>query len=386
MNVLKYVMLEGSGNMPKKIAILGAGAGGYAMSAELSQLGYKVNLYEHPDVADNLNPIIEKGGIDVIVPNSKENSGFVKITGKVTSDMKEAVEGVNLIMLVIPAQFRESFIRLLAPYVEDGQTIVVWQGYFSALQVAGIFKDMGMKKDVTICETDTLIYACKKTGSNKVLVKGKKDKVLVAAFPSNRNEDVLRDLKGIYPKCITAKNILETSLSNIGLTLHPASVLLNMYRVERKFYPYFENVGTLMYSNYDVTPGMAEVMEAVDRERIALGKKFDLKITTTKEALFDYYGTTGSNLYEVLLNCKPYQIQVPPNSIQHRFVTEEIPCGYVPLASLGDLIGVPTPTIKGMVAIACAAIKTDYWSEGLTIEKLGLAGKTAKEIIEYLNF
>ena len=241
--------------MPKKVAILGAGAGGYAMSAELAQLGYEVNLYEHPDVAENLRPIIEKGGINVIVPNLKEKSGFVKITGKVTSNMKEAVEGVSLMMLVTPAQFRKSFIRLLAPYIEDGQTIVVWQGYFYALQVAGIFKDMGVKKDVTICETDTLIYACKKTGSNIVLVKGKKDKVLLAAFPSNRNEDLLRDLRVIFPECITAKNILETSLSNIGLTLHPASILLNMYRVERKFYPYFDNIGTLMYSSYAGSKG-----------------------------------------------------------------------------------------------------------------------------------
>ena len=371
--------------MSKKIAILGAGAGGYAMAAELSQLGYEVNLYEHPDVADNLKPIIEKGGIDVITPNFKENSGFVKITGKVTFDIKEAVEGVNLIMLVTPAQFREHFIRLLAPYVENGQSIVVWQGYFSALQVANIFKDMGVKKDVNICETDSLIYACKKTGSNRVLVKGKKNKLLVAAFPSNRNENVLRDLKEIFPKFTNAKNVLEASLNNIGLTLHPPSVLLNMYRVERKFYPYFENIGTLMYSNYDVTPGMADVMEAIDAERVALGKKFDLRITTAKEALLDYYGATGRNLYEALLNCKPYQIQVPPTSIQHRFVTEEIPFGYVPLASLGDLIGVPTPTIKGMVAIACAAIKIDYWSEGLTMEKLGLAGMTIDKIIEYLN-
>ena len=371
--------------MPKKIAILGAGAGGYAMSAELSQLGYEVNLYEHPDVADNLKPVTDTGGIEVIVPNLKEKSGFVKIAGKVTSDMKEAVDGTNFIMLVTPAQFRESFIRLLASHVEDGQTIVVWQGYFSALQVAGIFKDMKVQKDVTICETDSLIYACKKTGANKVLVKGKKGKVLVAAFPSNRNEAVLRDLRAIFPECIAARNTLETSLSNIGLPLHPPVILLNMYRIERRFYPYFENVGTLVCSNYDVTPGMAAVMEAVDRERVALGEKFDLKIATVKETLFDYYGATGENLYETLLNCKPYQIQVPPTSIQHRFVTEEIPCGYVPLASLGDQIGVPTPTIKGMVSIASAALKKDYWSNGLTMEKMGLDGMTIDEIIENIN-
>ena len=82
-----------------------------------------------------------------------------------------------------------------------------------------------------------------------------------------------------------------------------------MYRVERKFYPYFEKIDGLMYSNYDVTPGMAEVMEAIDRERVALGEKFDLKIATAKENLFDYYGAMGENLYEALLNCKaPFRI------------------------------------------------------------------------------
>jgi len=38
-----------------------------------------------------------------------------------------------------------------------------------------------------------------------------------------------------------------------------------------------------------------------------------------------------------------------------------------------------------MAAIACAATGNDYWSKGLTMEKLGLAGKTAEEIIEYVN-
>lgn len=122
------------------------------MSAELSQVGYQVNLYEHPDVAANLDPIIEKGGINVIAetPSGEPlelpaggKSGFVKITGKVTSGMKEAVEGVDLIMLIVPSHFREALIKLFAPYLKDGQTILVWPSYFGALLVAKVLKDMG---------------------------------------------------------------------------------------------------------------------------------------------------------------------------------------------------------------------------------------------------
>jgi opine dehydrogenase len=380
--------------MFKKIAILGAGHGGHAMSAELSQVGYEVNLYEHPDVADNLKPIIEKGGINLIVHTpagepfegpAGGKTGFVKITGKVTSDMKEAVEGVDLIMLVVPAHVRESFIRLLAPHVEDGQTIVVWPGYFSAILTAKIFKDMGVEKDVTICETESLIYTCKKIGPAQVFVKGKKNKLLLGVFPSLRTVEMIEHLKKIYPQLVPAQNVLETTFINGNPSIHPQSILLNMYRTERKFYPYFEEIGGLMYSSYDVTPGMAGVMEAVDREKIALGGKFGLKIITIKDNLTAYYGTTGKDLYEVLLNCYAYQIQMPPTSLQHRYVAEDVPFALVPFASLGDQVDVPVPTIKGIVAIACAATKIDYCSKGLTMEKLGLAGETAEEIIEYVN-
>jgi len=338
--------------MFKKIAILGAGHGGYAMSAELSQVGYEVNLYEHPDVADNLKPIIEKGGINLIAHTpageplelpAGGKTGFVKITGKVTSDMEEAVEGVDLIMLVIPSHVRESFIRLLAPHVEDGQTIVVWPGYFGALLVAKVFKDMKVEKDVTICETESLIYTCKKTGPAQIFVKGKKDRVLLSVFPTSRTVKTIENLKKIYPKLVPAQNVLETTFANGNPTLHPQSVLLNMYRVERKFYPYFKNIDGLMYSSYDVTPGMAGVMEAVDKEKMALGEKFGLKIASMKDTLFAFYGATGKDLYETVLNCYAYQIQMPPTSLQHRYVAEDVPFALVPFASLGDQLGVPVP-------------------------------------------
>lgn len=380
--------------MFNKIAILGAGHGGHAMSAELSQVGYEVNLYEHPDVADNLKPIIEKGGINLIanilageslVLPAGGKTGFVKITGKVTSDMKEAVEGVDLIMLVVPAHVRESFARLLAPHVEEGQVILVWAGHFGAILVTEVFKDMGVEKDVTICETEHLIYNCKRTGPAQIFVKGKKEKMLVAAFPASRNESILGNLKKIFPRFLPAQNVLETTLANGSPILHPPSVLLNMYRIERKFYPYFESIGGPMYSSYDVTPGMAKVMEAVDREKIALGENFGLKIDAYKDTLKAFYGATGKDLYETILNCYAYQIQMPPTSLQHRYIAEDVPFAYVPFASLGDQLGVPVPTIKGIIAIACAATDNDYWSKGLTMEKLGLAGKTAEEIMEYVN-
>ena len=170
--------------MNEKIAILGAGNGGYAMAADLSMVGYEVNLYEYPDYADNLKPIIERGGIEIISRTSAGEelilpaggkTGFVKIKGKITSNAQEAIKDADIIMLVVPAFAREAFIREFAPYLEDGQIIVIWPGYFGALQCAKLFKDLGVNKNVDIAETESLIYNCTKLGGAKIYNKGNKE-------------------------------------------------------------------------------------------------------------------------------------------------------------------------------------------------------------------
>ena len=380
--------------MFEKIAVLGAGHGGCTMAADLSMAGYQVNLYEHPDVAQNLEPIQEKGGIDIIAQTpagvdfqlpAGGKTGFAKITGKITSDMQEAIKDVELIMLVVPGFAREKFIQELGKYLEDGQTIVVWPGYFGAVRCAKLLADMGVKKDVTICETESLIYATKKTGPAQVLTKGKKDRLLCAAFPATRTQETVKRLQGIFSALVPAKNVLETTIANLNPILHPPSVVCNLYRVERKFYPYFEDIGGPFIRSYDVTPGMAGVMESVDNERIAIAEKLGLKVLSLKETLHAFYHAVGKDLYETVLNCSPYQKQAAPTSLNHRYVTEDIPFGLVPFASLADQLQIPAPTIKGVVALACAETRQNYWETGLTVEKLGLAGKSVQEIVNWVT-
>jgi opine dehydrogenase len=52
----------------------------------------------------------------------------------------------------------------------------------------------------------------------------------------------------------------------------------------------------------------------------------------------------------------------------------------VPISSIGDMLGVPTPTIKSIISFASIMHGVDYRKEGRTVEKLGIAGLTVKEI------
>ena len=77
-------------------------------------------------------------------------------------------------------------------------------------------------------------------------------------------------------------------------------------------------------------------------------------------------------------------ILAPPN-LRHRYIAEDIPYGLVPLAYLGDLLKVPTPVSDAMIELASIANGVDYWKTGLTLEKLGLNGLTAEEILKTVN-
>jgi len=379
--------------MNKKIAILGAGNGGYTMAADLSMVGYEVNLYELPEYAENLEPIIKRGGIEIVscTPAGEElilpaggKTGFVKIRGKITSNAQEAIKDAEIIMLVVPAFGREAFIREFAPYLEEGQIIVIWPGYFGALQCAKLLKDLGVNKNVNIAETESLIYNCTKLGGAKVYNKGNKEHLLVSFLSAIKKEEIFKKLKKIYPQFTLADNVLQTTLANGNPSLHPMSVLLNLYRVERKFYPFDEKLNKPVEKAYDVTPGMARVMEAVDMEKVAMGEKLGIKVPSIKTQIEVFYGAKGSNLYETLLNCYAYQVQGAPTSLKDRYVTEDVPYGLVPYALLGQQIGVPVNHLEAMAYIGCAVTGKDFWNEGMNMGKAGLAGMTADEIKAYI--
>lgn len=381
--------------MKTNIAVLGAGNGGYTMAADLSMVGYKVNLHELPEYADfNLGPVIKRGGIEVISqdPSGKEiilaaggKSGFTKISGKVTSDIKEAISGCEIIMLVVPGFVREKFINLLAPYLEDGQIILIWPAYFGALQCAKQLKDLGIDKDIAIAETESLIYNCTKLGNATVRNKGQKEKIAVSVYPNKKREKTFNILNQIYKQFTPATNVLETTLVNVNPPLHPQSVLLNLYRVERKFFPFDEKLNKPVQKAYDVTPGMARVMEQIDNERLEIGKKLGLKLNSLQKILGIFYGAQGEDLYETVSNCYAYQVQGAPLSLNDRYVTEDVPFGLVPYTLLGEQIGVPVNTLRAMATIGCSVTGRDFWQEGLNLDKIGLAGKNAKEILDYLQ-
>ena len=76
----------------------------------------------------------------------------------------------------------------------------------------------------------------------------------------------------------------------------------------------------------------------------------------------------------------PYQATGTPKSLDHKFITEDVLTGLIPISALGVVAGVRTPAIDALVELVRAMTGKDFAAEGRTLERLGLSGMDASQI------
>jgi len=347
--------------------VLGAGHGGLAMAGHLSVLGCRVNLFNR--TWERIEPIQARGGIEI----TGEVEGFASLN-LVTSDPAKAVDNVDILMVVVPASAHRDIARIIAPHLKDGQIVVLNPGRTGgALEVTRVIRQVNPSVRPYVAEAQTLLYAARATNPGQVHIFGIKNSVPVAALPAYATTDVLGVLRRALPQFVPGDNILRTSLDNIGAVFHPAITLLNAGRIE-------DTHGDFEFYVQGVTPAVARVLEAIDRERVNVAGALGIRAHTAREWLYLAYDAAGKTLYEAMRANAGYAgIKAPP-TVTQRYITEDVPASLVPLASIGEMFHVPTPTIRAMIDLASAMHGVDYWAEGRTVEKLGIKGMSLREI------
>jgi opine dehydrogenase len=269
--------------------------------------------------------------------------------------------------------------------------IILMPGSGGSLEFAGIFKAHGVDKDVLLGESCTLPYGARLAGPGHVLIHIEAVILPTGIFPANRTDEAITKLQEVYPTIVPTTNVLEAALNNPNPIVHPAAVLLSVSRIEYSggaFYLYREGM----------TPAVARVYEALERERLAildrLGLKFhhyasldarDYNLGETVEDCHDRIlnttmdATFGVNSIEAGIKMKG------PASMQDRFVTEDVPYGLVLLSSLGQLLNIPTPIADAIVNLCGAINRADYQAEGRGVDKLGLGGMSVEQVRTFLE-
>lgn len=340
-----------------KIAIIGAGNGGQAMAAHFALLGHHIMLYNRN--LDKITPIIKTHEINL--------SGKIIATARidtVSDQLNEIIPSSEIIMITTTANAHKEIARKIAPYLQNEQIIVLNPG--RTLGAVEFYNEIKKNTDkrIYIAEAQTLIYACRANTPGNVQIIGIKDKVLLAAYPSVNSDKIVEQLNDIYPCFIKATNILHTSLENFGAILHPSVMILNAGAIER---------GNMFYFYNDMTHTVANFIEQVDKERLAIGKAFGLNLLSVSEWIsYAYKGIKGDNLLEKIRNNPAYYKILAPNSLKARMLIEDIPTGILPMIELARMCNIKTPLLNSILIISQSLLNIDFITTGRTLKNLNI--------------
>jgi len=148
---------------------------------------------------------------------------------------------------------------------------------------------------------------------------------------------------------------------------HPAGTILNTGYIE-------SSEGTFKLWKQGMSPSVLRAIQTVGKEKAAVFEKLG---GYTDYCSFDHLKETIANPI--------FQEAWGPIGMKFRYITEDVPNGMVSLASIGEMIGVPTPVCNALITLASMINETDYRAEGRTVEKLGISGLTVEQLNRYLD-
>ncbi len=356
------------------VSILGAGNGGVCIGAHMALRGASVSLYDKFDAV--IAPIRERGGVDL---KGAEGEGFAAFS-LVTDDLRAAIRGSELIMVATPAFAHKELAEKCGPLLTGGQIVVLNPGRTAgAMEFYATARKNGGTR-FTVAETQSLVYACRRTGPTEGTIYKVKKTMPLAAMPADKTGEVLAVLRPYYPLLTAAKDTLATGFLNIGAIFHPGPTLLNLGRVEgkEKFRHYVDGI----------TPCVGTLLEAIDAERCAVADALSTPTMTTVEWLESVYGEDlhdVNGIYEAVQKQSAYKDILASNDPYVRYITEDVPMSLVPLSELGRVAGVPTPAMDAVIAITSIIHKTDYRKTGRNLAALGIEGMDANSLHAFVE-
>jgi opine dehydrogenase len=362
----------------KTIAVLGAGNGGATAAGDLTLRGYDVRWYTR--YPNELVPFIQRGGVEM---SGAAGEGFAEIA-MMTQNLNDAVEGADMIIIVIPTSGHGWYGEQLASLLNQDQIVFLDPGHIGgSLYFSTEVRKAGYSKELRICEVATLTYGCRMSTPTKTKVMHVTKNLLFSAFPNKNRDELYKAVKEVYKNIIVAENVLHSGFLDLNAMEHPPQILCNAGWVEW-------TKGDYCFYYEGTTPAVARTIEAIDRERISIANAIGVRTKTFVEYFFDagYTSTDARNsgsVYKAMQDSEPNRYVKGPPSLDHRYVHEDVGFGLVPMSEFGRLAGIETPTMDALIQIASVMNGIDYRHQGLTLKKMGLDKIPLNHLLNYLE-
>lgn len=355
----------------KKCAVLGTGNIAQTIAVDLKAMGHEVRMFVPEKSVSRIRSFYETKEIECIGAfEAKE------VLDVITTDIDVAVESADYIFVCVAGDRHAEYANILKGHTTPEQLVITFNGCMASL----IFKNIwGDDPSCPVFAESTIPpFSSRREGPGLVHMY-ERHLAPVAFFPADAADKYFEDLcKDIYEFPGVYEDVLECGLSLINPTVHPGPCLVNLSNIEKpdfKFYLY----------EHGFQPSGLKIDVLLNKERLAIGDAFGYSI----HALEDFAGVETIDNWEPMYamghGCHALTSIAGPNDINYRYLSEDIPIALVCWASIADLVGIDTPVTDAVITLVGVAHDTNWFENGRSAEKLGLAGKTIEEIKQYVK-
>jgi len=284
----------------------------------------------------------------------------------------EELAANDVIVVALPAYGHRSVLEALTPLVHQNHIVII-SGHlsFAALFLAKRLAGRGIQ--IPIVAWSSTVLTCKQRGPSAFNIGTIRGKVDMATVPIHLADAGLATCVNLFGDRFNLKDdLLTIALSNLNPQNHLAVALCNLTRIER---------GETWGQNTNLTSAVGNLIEALDRERVAIASAFGKDVRT----VFDHYrlthnvtgGSVGEAAAAVIARGND---PMGPMNLDTRYILEDVPYGLTPTLFLAELAGVDAPLHRSGVNVINACYARDLGQDNDLFSESGLL--TREDLLE----
>lgn len=342
-----------------KITIIGCGNAGLIHAAKLIERGYEVALLKTSSTNSDFYNIIKSEGGYNVKDDTNGGNRFIVHPSMITRNAEKAISFGDIIMVMTTTLQHESIAELIAPYVRDGQIIVLVPGYMGSL----IFRKY-IKANVIYSEWETTAYNGRIIDSMYVRITFYNPRNAISVSPVHETESVLDILSNCFPNTkYSRKNILESALHNPNMIVHPIGILFSASRIEY-------SKGEFWMYKEAFTDSVVNVIKAFDVEKNKMLNAFGCQSLDYFEAA---KWRNEENLdIDAMTVFKSFaeSSNKGPSFVNHRYLNEDVPMGLGLYISIAKILGLDTSIQEAIMSLSSALLNKNLKKNARTIQYL----------------
>jgi len=343
---------------PLKVGIAGAGSIAFGTAALLKQMGHEPMLWSPSG----------KGTADLRNAGELTAAGAIELvfTPGIAADAEELAAANDVIVIAVPGYGHKAVMDALAPHLAAGQPVIISShASFGALYLADRLAARGVELPITAWGT-TAVTGRRQSGT-RVQVNTVRSLIDMCTLPESGTDAGKALCERLFGERFNLRDgLLAITLSNLNPQNHMGIALANMTRMEK---------GETWGQGENVTPNVGRLLEALDRERLAIAEKLGLAVRTIFEHFHLSFHVPVASISD--MNQEMHKMGrggTGPATGDSRYVTEDVPFGLAVTVALGRMAGRPAVLHQAGVEIFSAMYGRDFFAENDLLPAIGLEG------------